>query len=127
MNEDYQIQVYDKDWTPIQIPAKYANKEVDDQSYRYLGVQMDIQNRFTQQFQILKAQVEEAAITARHRLASPDTITMAIKLSLHRKYSSRVSFLHGHYKNFAPWTHLLMDFIKHILNSFPHLLMRHFI
>jgi len=86
-NEDYQIQVYDKDWTHIQIPVKYANKAVDDQYYRYLGVQMYIQNRFNQQFQILKAKVEEAANTARHRLASPDTITMAIKLSLHRKIS----------------------------------------
>jgi len=50
VNEDYHIQVYDKDWTPIQIPVKYANKEVDDQSYWYLGVQMDIKNRFSQRF-----------------------------------------------------------------------------
>ena len=57
---------------------------------------MDIQNRFSQQFQILKEQVEEAAIIARHRLASPDTITMAIKLSLHRK----ISFL----DKFSPWS-----------------------
>ena len=49
-NEDYDIQVYDKDWNPIQIPVKYANKEAEDQSYRYLGVQMDIQNRFSQRF-----------------------------------------------------------------------------
>jgi len=62
MNEDYQIQVYDKDWTPIQIPVKDSNKEVEDQSYRYLGVQMNIQNRLTQQFQFLKAQVEGEAI-----------------------------------------------------------------
>ena len=53
-NEDYHIQVYNKDWTPIQIPVKYATKEGGDQSFRYLGVQMDIQNRFSQQFQILK-------------------------------------------------------------------------
>jgi len=29
-NEDYDIQVYDKDWNPIQIPVKYANTEVED-------------------------------------------------------------------------------------------------
>ena len=95
-HEDYQIQVYDKDWTPTQIPVKYANEAVEDQSYRYLGVQMDIQNQFNQQFQILKAQVEEAANTARHRLASPDTINMAIKLSLHRKISFPGKF--------SPWS-----------------------
>ena len=96
MNEDYHIQVYDKDWNPIQIPVKYANKAVEDQSFRYLGVQTDFQNRFQQQFKILKEQVEEAATTARHRLASPDTITMAIKLSLHRKISFPGKF--------SPWS-----------------------
>ena len=53
MNEDYHIQVYDKDWNPIPIPVKYANEAVEDQSFRYLGVQTDFQNRFQQQFKIL--------------------------------------------------------------------------
>jgi len=57
---------------------------------------MDFQNRFSKRFQILKDQVEEAAITARHRLASPDTVTMAIKLSLHRKISFPGKF--------SPWS-----------------------
>jgi len=96
MNEDYSIQVYDKDWTLIQIPVKYANKEAEDQSYRYLGVQMDIKNQFSQQFQIFIEQVEEAAFSARHRLASADTITMVIKLSLHRKISFPGKF--------SPWS-----------------------
>jgi exonuclease III len=95
-NEDYHIQVYDRDWNPIQIPVVYANKEVEDQSFRYLGVHTDFKNRFQQQFKILKEQVEDAAITARHRLASPDTITMAIKLSLHRKISFPGKF--------SPWS-----------------------
>jgi len=57
---------------------------------------MDIQNRFSRQFRILKEQLEEAGITARHRLASLDIITMAIKLSLHRKISFPGKF--------SPWS-----------------------
>jgi len=94
--DDYQLQVYDKDWTPIKIPVKYANKDAEDHPFHYLGVQMDIKNRSIQQLQILKAKIEEVATTARQRLASPDTIPMAINLSLHRK----ISFP----GNFSPWS-----------------------
>jgi len=62
--DDYSLQVYDKGWTPIQIPVKFANKDAEVHSFCYVGVQMDIKNRFTQQFQILKAQIEEVATTA---------------------------------------------------------------
>ena len=95
-NQDYQLQVYNREWTPLTIPVKYANTEPDDQSFRYLGGQMDIKTHSTKQFQILKDQINEAANNARHKLASPETINMAIKLSMHRKISFPGKF--------SPWS-----------------------
>ena len=53
-NQDYQLQVFNRDWNPLPIQVKYANTEPEDQSFRYLGVQMDIKNSSAKQFQILK-------------------------------------------------------------------------
>ena len=48
---------------------------------------MEINNHSTKQFNLLLEQIEDVAMVARHRLASSDTIVMAIKLSTHRKIS----------------------------------------
>jgi exonuclease III len=95
-NQNYQLQVYNREWIPSPIQVKYANTESEDQSFRYLGVQMDIKNSSAKQLQILKDQIQEATNTARHKLASPDTITMAVKLSLHRQISFPGKF--------SPWS-----------------------
>jgi exonuclease III len=95
-NTDYSLEVHDRTWTQQDIPVTYAIEDNGDQSFRYLGVQMDINNTSSKQFQILKDHITEVSSTALHRLASPDTITMAIKLSLHRK----VSFP----GKFSPWS-----------------------
>ena len=57
---------------------------------------MDVNNTFDNQYTMALAQVQEVATRAHHKLASPETITMAIRMSTHRK----VSFP----GKFAPWS-----------------------
>lgn len=70
--------IRDEEWTPLDIPVNYATEESGDQSFRYLGVQLDINNASSEQFQMLKDQISEMAATVMYRLASPDTNIMVI-------------------------------------------------
>jgi hypothetical protein len=95
LQNEYHLTVHDKDWSPVQIPVQYAQPNTDH-SFRYLGVHMDVNNTFDNQYSIAQEQVREVAARAHHKLASPDTIAMAIRMSTHRK----VSFP----GKFAPWS-----------------------
>jgi len=83
-NTDYLLVVHDRDWQVTEVPVEYATPENGDQSFRYLGVQMDNNNQSKKQFTILNDHLSLIASTARNKMASPDTIVMAIKLSTHR-------------------------------------------
>jgi len=85
-NTDYPLVVHDRDWQPAEVPVKYATQDNGDQFFRYLGVQIDDRKQSKKQFNMLRDRLTLIASTARHKLASPDTIiAMAIKLSTHRK------------------------------------------
>jgi len=79
--------VQNGDWQQAKVPVEYATQENEDQSFRYLGVQMDNNNQSKKQFTILKDHPFLVASIARYMLASPDTIAMAMKLFTQRKIS----------------------------------------
>ena len=86
-NTDYQLVVHDRNWQPLEVPVQYPINSKQESSFRYLGVQVDVNNRYEQQHSILLDTTKKAAESAYHKQASPETINMAIKLSTHRKVS----------------------------------------
>jgi len=79
MNKDYHNQAYDKDWNSTQIPVKYANLAMEDQSLRYLGVQTDFRNLYHKQFKTLKEGCHHSTTStsqSRHYHHAHQTLTL---------------------------------------------------
>ena len=94
-NTDYKLVVRDNLWAPMEVTVQHAEKTEEDVSFRYLGVQVDINNNSKQQFKLLQGIADQATLAALHKQASPETIHMAIKLATYKK----ISFA----GKFSPW------------------------
>ena len=73
-NDDYQLIVHGRDWVPLDVPVEYAETQDREKSFKYLGVHVDVNNKYEKQYQIIKETIKQAAESAMHKQASPETI-----------------------------------------------------
>ena len=84
-NTDYTLVVHDSKWQPTYVNVVHADNTDQDVAFRYLGVHLDINNKYNQQFHLLHDTARQAATVSYHKQASPETIYMAVRMATHRK------------------------------------------
>ena len=104
-NTDYNLTTYGPDWTPFLTPVVYVNDDDNfDSVFKYLGVHIDVNNRFQHQFKITKDIISKTCLSAASRQASAETITTVMLTSPFRKASFP--------SKYCPWnldTHRSLD------------------
>ena len=85
---DYDLIVHDTGWVPTAIPVTYiVDDRCNDLSFKYLGVFIDVNNRFKRQHTATKEMIKKSCISALYRRASAETISTVMNISPYRKAS----------------------------------------
>jgi hypothetical protein len=83
---DYNLIVHDTGWVPSAIPVTYiADDRCNELSFKYLGVFIDVNNRFKRQHTVTKEMIKKSCISALYRRASAETISSVMSISPYRK------------------------------------------
>jgi len=71
VNEDYELITYGPDWPPQSTHVKYVDDDAQfDSVFKYLGVHIDVYNRFKRQHDVTKAILKRTCLLATSRQAS---------------------------------------------------------
>jgi hypothetical protein len=87
-NADYELTTYGPDWTPQGTQVKYVDDDSHfDSVFKYLGVHIDVNNRFKRQLDVTKATLKRTCLSATSRQASAETISSVMVTSPFRQAS----------------------------------------
>jgi hypothetical protein len=85
-NTHYDLLTYDDGWIPHRTPVRYVEQDANfDSVFKYLGVHIDVNNRFKHQYNITAANIAQASLSASSRQASAETIASVMVISPFRK------------------------------------------
>ena len=83
---DYNLIVHDTGWVSSAIPVTYiADDRRNELSFKYLGVFINVNNKFKRQHKVTKEMIKRSCISALYRRASAETISTVMNNSPYHK------------------------------------------